>query len=137
MSRTIAAAGYLRAASGSALVREAASRLRAGRSIVVYPEGSRSPLEGLRPFQRGIAHIALRAGCDIVPVVISVKPRWLMRGRAFRNLPEEIPEWQIEVGPPIRPADYAQPGESRKEVARRITAMLQDYFEKRWESGSR
>jgi 1-acyl-sn-glycerol-3-phosphate acyltransferase len=138
LRRTIEQAGYLRAETGSALLREAVARLRAGRSVVVYPEGSRTPPEGLRPFQRGIAHIALRAGCDIVPVVIRVRPRWLMKGQSLTQRNAVAPEWHVEVGAPIDPRDHVQPGDSRKDSARRIVAVLQDYFEKRWDTrGSR
>ncbi len=137
LRHTIAAAGYLRAETGSALVREAVARLRAGRSVVIYPEGSRTPPEGLRAFQRGVAHIALRAGCDVLPVVLRVEPRWMTRGHAFRNVPDVAPEWEIEVGAPIRPADHVATGESRVESARRLTAVLQEHFEKRWERGNR
>ena len=137
LRRTIEAAGYLRAETGPALVRQAVARLRAGRSVVVYPEGTRTPPGALRPFQRGIAHIALHAGCDIVPVVIRVRPRWLMKGQSLTQLHDETPEWHVEVGAPIRPTDHVLPGESRKDSAHRITAVLQDHFEKRWERGSR
>lgn len=137
LRRTIEGAGYLRAETGAALVREAVARLRAGRSVVVYPEGSRTPPEGLRAFQRGVGHIALHSGCDVVPVVIHVSPRWLMKGQRLAVFPAEPTEWRVEVGAPIRPADLVQPGESRTASARRITAALQEYFEKRWDSGSR
>ena len=133
----VRAAGYLRVERGAVMVRDAIERLRAGRSVMVYPEGSRTPPEGLRDFERGAAQIALRAGCDIVPVVISVRPRTLMKGQRFSDVPERCPEWQVEVGDPIRPAAYLQPGEGNSAAARRITAVLQDYFEKRWDRGSR
>ena len=128
--------GYLLAERGALTVRDAVKRLRAGRTLVVYPEGSRSAPDGLLPFQRGAAHIAMRSGLDIVPVLIRVTPRTLMKGQRFTDIPEECPEWRVEVGEPIRPSDYLQAGESNSEGARRVTAALQDYFEKRWERGS-
>ena len=70
---------------GAHAVRHAVERLRAGHSVVVYPEGTRTPAEGLRPFQRGAAHIALRAGCDVVPVCITVTPRALMQGQGWTD----------------------------------------------------
>jgi 1-acyl-sn-glycerol-3-phosphate acyltransferase len=133
--RCVEGAGYLRTERGAVIVRHAIERLRAGRILLVYPEGSRTPPEGLREFERGAAQIALLAQCDIVPVVIRVSPRTLMKGQPFADVPENCPQWHIEVGQPIHPSDYARPGEGSSAAARRITAALQDYFEKRWERG--
>jgi 1-acyl-sn-glycerol-3-phosphate acyltransferase len=102
--------------------------------VVVYPEGSRSPAEGLRRFQRGAAHIALEAGCDILPVTLHVTPRVLMKGQPWTSYPDENPVWRVEVGEPIRPAP-GPPGEGRPLAARRLTGVLEDYFAKRWERG--
>ena len=131
----VAGAEYLRVEHGAVMVRHAIERLHAGRTLVVYPEGSRTPTEGLRPFERGAAQIALLAGCDIVPVVITVRPRTLMKGQAFTDVPATCPEWTVEVGQPIRPADHLHAGESASAAARRVTEVLQDYFEKRWDRG--
>jgi 1-acyl-sn-glycerol-3-phosphate acyltransferase len=128
--------GYLDAENGALAVRAAVRRLRAGRTVVVYPEGSRSLPEGLRPFQRGAALIALRTGFDILPVAIRVTPRTLMKGQSVMDMPAECPEWRVEVGEPIRPSDYLLPGEPNSAGARRLTAVLQEYFEKRWDRGS-
>jgi 1-acyl-sn-glycerol-3-phosphate acyltransferase len=133
MRRAIRLAGYLRADEGAALVTTAVERLRAGRTVVVYPEGSRSTPEGLRPFQRGAAHIALEAGCDILPVVIHVTPRVLYRGNSWKSFPDESPVWRVEAGEPIPCA--ARPGESRPLAARRLTGVLEGHFQKRWERG--
>jgi 1-acyl-sn-glycerol-3-phosphate acyltransferase len=126
--------GYLRAEDGAAVVELAVERLRAGRTVVVYPEGSRTPPEGLRSFQRGAAHMALRAGCDIVPVTITVTPRALMQGQRWTDYPDENPLFRIEVGDPIR-VGAREAGESRPVAARRLTGVLEEHFRKRWERG--
>jgi 1-acyl-sn-glycerol-3-phosphate acyltransferase len=131
----VAGAGYLRAERGAVVVRHAIERINEGRMLVVYPEGSRTPPEGLRAFERGAAQIALLANCPILPVVISVHPRTLMKGQAFADVPEQCPEWRVEVGQPIHPADFVRSGEGSSAAARRITAALQEHFEKRWERG--
>ena len=134
MRRAIERAGYLSAEDGAALVQAAAERLRARRTVVVYPEGSRTPPEGLRRFQRGAAHIALEAGCDILPVVLHVTPRVLMKGQRWIDYPRERPVWRVEVGEPIHvPTLVADEG--RALAARRLTGVLEEYFEKRWERG--
>ena len=127
---TVAAAEYMHSEDGPEVVREAVARLRAGRSVVVYPEGSRTPAEGLRRFQRGAAHIALDAGCDILPVTIQVAPRALMRGDRLTDYPLANPIWRVEVGEPIRPEPSGD-DEPRALAARRLTGVLEEYFEKR------
>jgi 1-acyl-sn-glycerol-3-phosphate acyltransferase len=134
LRRTIDAAEYMHSDAGPAVVDEAVARLRAGRSVVVYPEGARTPPEGLRRFQRGAAHIALAAGCDILPVTIQVTPRVLMRGERWTDYPLANPVWRVEVGEPIRP-EPAGSDEPRALAARRLTGVLEEYFGKRCERG--
>jgi 1-acyl-sn-glycerol-3-phosphate acyltransferase len=55
----IRAADYIGNDSGAEVVSEAARRLREGRILLVFPEGTRSPETGLGRFQRGAAHVAL------------------------------------------------------------------------------
>ncbi len=50
---------------------EAASRIRSGCSVVLYPEGTRSRDGNLQPFKKGAFHLALAAGVPVVPVAIS------------------------------------------------------------------
>jgi 1-acyl-sn-glycerol-3-phosphate acyltransferase len=135
LSPAVAGGEYLLAEHGSKVVREAVARLRAGRSVVIYPEGSRTPAEGFRPFHRGAAHIALEAGFDLLPVVIQVEPRTMMKGQHWADAPLRAPLWTLEVGEPIHPADHLDGTESRPVAARRLTGILQDYFEKRWHRG--
>ena len=44
-------AGYVMNSSGAAAVDECVTRLREGRTLVLFPEGTRSPSGGLLPFQ--------------------------------------------------------------------------------------
>jgi 1-acyl-sn-glycerol-3-phosphate acyltransferase len=129
---TVSAAGYLRAEDGAKVVSEAVQRLRDGRCVVIYPEGSRTPADGMNPFHRGAAHIALAAGCDLLPIVIQVTPRTLMKGQTWSDIPAPIPLWRIEVGEPIRPALHLTGSERRPLAARRLTAIVKDHFAKRW-----
>lgn len=47
---------------------QAAQRIRAGRSVLVFPEETRTPDGNLLPFQRGGFLIAIKSGLPIVPV---------------------------------------------------------------------
>jgi putative phosphoserine phosphatase/1-acylglycerol-3-phosphate O-acyltransferase len=45
-------------------------RIRAGTSLMIFPEGTRSPTPVLGPFRKGAFHLAAQAGVPIVPVVL-------------------------------------------------------------------
>jgi 1-acyl-sn-glycerol-3-phosphate acyltransferase len=51
-------------------INEAARKINRGTSVLVFPEGTRSQEGRMRPFKKGGFHLALKSGCDIVPVTI-------------------------------------------------------------------
>jgi 1-acyl-sn-glycerol-3-phosphate acyltransferase len=48
----------------------AVDSIRAGKSLVISPEGTRSPTPTLLPFKKGAFHVAMQAGVPMVPIVI-------------------------------------------------------------------
>jgi len=76
---------------------EGAVRIRGGRNVVVYPEGTRGRTYALRPFKKGPFVLAVAAGVPVVPLVmhgaIRVLPRgslWLRPGRVDVHLLEPV-----------------------------------------------
>jgi 1-acyl-sn-glycerol-3-phosphate acyltransferase len=63
-----------------ASLRSAAERIRGGASVIVFPEGTRSPSGSLRPFKSGPFHLALEAQVPIVPVTVSGSQRITPKG---------------------------------------------------------
>lgn len=63
----------------------AAARIAAGASVAVFPEGTRSPDDGVRRFKKGSFVLALEAGVPVVPVSLAgvkrLTPRGLLRLR--------------------------------------------------------
>jgi 1-acyl-sn-glycerol-3-phosphate acyltransferase len=58
----------------------AAERIRAGRSVVLFPEGTRTRSGQLQPFKKGPFHLALQAGVPVIPVAIAGSYRVLPPG---------------------------------------------------------
>jgi len=52
-------------------VEKATEALKAGQSILIYPEGTRSPDGRLQEFKKGAVMMAIKAGVPIVPMVCS------------------------------------------------------------------
>jgi len=71
---------------------EAAVRIRAGQSIVAFPEGTRSRDGNLLPFKKGAFALAFEAGVPVVPFAIrggpAILPKgtWRVRGGTYRMI---------------------------------------------------
>jgi len=114
--------------SAEQLVEDAAAKLRAGRSLIVFPEGTRSVPGRPLSMQRGAARIALAAGAEILPVTILCRPAMLTKGEPWYRIPPQPGHWQLLVGEPFRPAAHAPPGLPEAVAARRLTRHFVDHF---------
>jgi 1-acyl-sn-glycerol-3-phosphate acyltransferase len=73
---TMAAAGYVsidREGTRQTVeaMNEAAERIRDGMSVVIFPEGSRSPDGTIQPFKKGGFTLAIKSKVPIVPIAIA------------------------------------------------------------------
>jgi 1-acyl-sn-glycerol-3-phosphate acyltransferase len=86
----------------------AKERMKAGVSVVVFPEGTRSTDGKLLPFKRGGFLLAIRAQTPIVPVAINGSGPLLPRGdwRIRRG------QVEVTVGEPV-PVEHYRPGTLR------------------------
>jgi 1-acyl-sn-glycerol-3-phosphate acyltransferase len=126
----VAAAAYIPNDDGEELIASCRKRLEAGRIVVLFPEGTRSPASGLHPFRRGAAHLALSTGCEVVPVLLRCDPPSLKKGRPWYALPDERMRFRLEVDPPLKFAgEFADM--TRGLAARRVTERLREHFERR------
>ena len=73
-------AGYIRNDSPRGMVRQAASELRAGHSLLVFPEGTRTRSRPVNRFKGGFALIAKRAGAPVQTVFIETDSPFLGKG---------------------------------------------------------
>jgi 1-acyl-sn-glycerol-3-phosphate acyltransferase len=78
-------------------LQQAAERIKAGTSILIFPEGTRSPDGMLQPFKGGAMLLAIKAGVPIVPVAFVGSYAVLPKG-AFFPRPGTI---TIKVGDPV------------------------------------
>lgn len=137
MRGVMTGAGYIPNLGGDALVNACVDRLRQGRTLLLFPEGTRSPQRQLGPFHRGAAHIAVRSGCDPVPVIIRCDPPALMKGTKWYEVPDRTIHLTIEVGSPLAIREHLGAMPNGPLTARTLTAVFRDFYEEhlvRWSS---
>lgn len=77
--------------TGPHLLRDAEQRLREGYDVLIFPEGTRTPLEGpLHPFHRGAFELALRAKVPIVLFELRCDPPTLSKQLPMWKHPDRI-----------------------------------------------
>jgi HAD superfamily hydrolase (TIGR01490 family) len=84
----------------------AVAKLHDGLSLVIAPEGTRSPTPALGPFKKGAFHVAMQAGVPIVPIVIRNSGELMWRGATTIHAGTV----QIAVLPPVSTDGWAADG---------------------------
>jgi len=83
---------------------QAAERIKNGASVLIFPEGTRSPDGRLGQFKKGGFSLAVKSGCDIVPVAIRDSYRIAPKG----SLRIKKGSFSLSIGKPISLAGYTK-----------------------------
>lgn len=122
----VALAGYVpNDEVGVELVEKAAAALRAGETLMIFPEGTRTDGDQLR-LKRGAANIALAAACPLLPVVIDCQPMTLRKGESWYRIPARAPHFIVKVLPLMDVASLIDKQQPPGLQARALTAALHE-----------
>jgi 1-acyl-sn-glycerol-3-phosphate acyltransferase len=102
-----------------ASLEKGADIVREGVSLIVFPEGTRSPDGHVQAFKKGPFVLAARAGVPVVPVAITGAAERAPKGQ-IAVFPGTI---RVAIGAPVDPALYAGRDELLREVRRRIIEL--------------
>jgi len=105
---TMAAAGYIsidREGTRKTVeaINEAARKIREGMSLVIFPEGSRSPNGSIQPFKKGGFTLAIKSKVPIIPIAITGS-REIMPKEKLTATSGEI---KIRMDHPIETKNYS------------------------------
>jgi 1-acyl-sn-glycerol-3-phosphate acyltransferase len=118
----VQASGFVPA--GPHLLRDAEERLQQGYDMLIFPEGTRSPLDGaLHPFHRGAFEIALRAKVPIVLLELRCEPRALSKRLPMWKYPDRMAVLSVE---PFDIIDPVALGLDSKALCRAIEQRYRD-----------
>lgn len=125
----VRATNYICNDSGVGLIEDCIASLKNGSSLVIFPEGTRTPVNGEMKLQRGAANIAVRGQCNITPVSISCAPLSLTKGLAWWKVPAKPMKFIIKVHNDIEISPFIEQASGESALAARyLTDYLHLYF---------
>jgi 1-acyl-sn-glycerol-3-phosphate acyltransferase len=101
---------------------EAARKIREGMSLLIFPEGSRSPDGSIQPFKKGGFTLAIKSKVPIIPISISGS-REVMPKEKFTSASGEI---RIRIDHPIEIQNYSL--KDRKSLMEKVSKTISKNF---------
>jgi 1-acyl-sn-glycerol-3-phosphate acyltransferase len=109
---------------------EAATLVQGGRSMIIFPEGTRATSRELLPFKKGVFIMALKAGQPIVPISINgtmaIQPRGSLHLR-----PGPV---NVVISPPIDSRNFR--GQPKEQLMAAVHQAIADHFDPDYPYGS-
>jgi 1-acyl-sn-glycerol-3-phosphate acyltransferase len=120
-------AGYASGDAGVDVIRDAADRVAAGCSILIFPEGTRTaPGEPPAMFKPGFALIAAQAKAPVQLITIRTTPEFTTRGRAWWKVPTIMPvRMEVTLDQRWEHEEERHASQLTAEVQRRASEMVQ------------
>lgn len=101
-------------------IKRVIATLNAGRTIILFPEGTRSPDGSLQAPKAGVGMIACKTHRPVVPARVYGSFDAFGRGRSIRlGVPVDV-----VYGQPLLPADYDHPEDGRERYVRAATRIM-------------
>jgi 1-acyl-sn-glycerol-3-phosphate acyltransferase len=124
----IKAAGYISNSDSVSMLYHAVESIQSGESLIIFPEGTRTESGAQPVFKSGAAAIAVRTGCECLPVFINCWPTTLTRTDHWYRIPDEKVRFTAAIQPPIDVALWASDSNDQRGATQKVGAELQSYF---------
>lgn len=102
---------------------EAALRIRDGKSVMSFPEGTRSRDGEIKAFKQGVFHMAIKSGVPIIPVSI-VGSGKIMPKRSLRIKPGKV---KMIIDKPVDVRNYNL--ENRQELITAVRSVIMKNYD--------
>ncbi len=128
MGGVVRGSGMIPNDSGPDLLERVEAELARGRSLMIFPEGTRSPLGGLNPFNRGAARLVLHLGLPVVPIQVTCLPPTLLKGRPWHDTPPHAVDFTLTFLPRTHPAATVDADLPVPRQVRAITRSWEQFY---------
>jgi len=130
MRGVVVPARYISSDDPAALLDSCVARLKAGGSLLLFPEGTRSVHGAGLSFKLGAASVAIRSDAEILPVVIRCsQPGFLAKNVPWYRVPPEKPVFNIHIGKAIRVQELIPDETDPRQATRTLNKALLRLFD--------
>jgi 1-acyl-sn-glycerol-3-phosphate acyltransferase len=106
------------------ILEDAREIIDGGGNVLIFPEGTRTPLQGgYGKLHRGAAQLAIRLGVPVVPVRIEVSRRILAKGQSIFDMGERAVEFRLKRMEDIVPPPFSGCGNRSGAIS--VTAAVE------------
>jgi 1-acyl-sn-glycerol-3-phosphate acyltransferase len=98
----------------------AAEKVKEGLSVVIFPEGTRSPDGKLLPFKSGGFVLAIKSGCPVVPVAVCGTREIMPKGKLYVR-PGKV---RVKIMPPVETRGLSL--KDKEDLARRVREKIEE-----------
>jgi 1-acyl-sn-glycerol-3-phosphate acyltransferase len=125
----VKAAGFICNDQGPALMEDCIATLKQGNNLIIFPEGTRTPVnQTFGRLQRGASNMAVRGGVDITPILIRCNCSMLSKGVPWWKIPPKKPHFSIAVQDDLSVAHAVGQCATEAIAARHLNTYLSNYF---------
>ena len=126
----VSSAGYIPSDGGLSVLEDCGGAIKNGDTLILFPEGTRT-VPGVKPkIKRGAAQIALRLGCPVRMVKISIEPTTLTKAESWYQVPPKKALFSMEIADKVCPQSFAG---YRKSMHIPAKALTSEISQKLWE----
>ncbi len=124
----VSATGYISNELTADMIEGAATALREGQTLIMFPEGTRSPVGEPLVLHRGAANVAVRAAAQVTPVYIRCEPVTLTKSEPWYRIPRRRPHFTLIVGENL-PLQQARALPSIPLASRLFNELMREQFQ--------
>ena len=121
--RGLGAFPVTRGGGDTGVIDEAAARVRAGKNLLIFPEGTRSKTGKVGRGKTGVAMVAARTGAEVVPVGITFTGKLHFRSKILIRIGKPIAAEELAISPDAKPRELVA---LKTRIMAEITALVDE-----------
>ena len=124
----VSSAGYIPSDGATNVLEACDAALKDGDTLIVFPEGTRTVPNEKVVIKRGASQVALRLGCPIRLVKISMNPTTLTKAERWYQVPHKKPVFSIEIADRVYPETYTGYTKTIHSAAKALTQDITNHL---------